>query len=257
MNKNKYISALIFYILISLFSPDCAISAEPIIGAIAPHHNVASPLNEELYSRISSISPHPSRIVLIGPDHLGRAKRNIVCCAAPWDTDFGTLRPDTEGARMLGSSAARHDAIFPLDHAITEHIPFIRRYFGDVPVLPILIRSPASGLQLLRARCALQNILKEGGIVILSMDFSHYKPRDESDAEDERSIEVLRAFRINEIDSLDVDTKKGARLFAALLKSMGVTESELLGRSNSADYIPKSAMSSTGHVTLLFTQGNP
>lgn len=257
MNNSKHISAVVFYILISLLSPDCALSAEPIIGAVAPHHNVASPLNEELYRHISSISPHPSRIVLIGPDHFGRAKQNIVCCAAPWDTDFGTLRTDTEGARMLGSSAARHDEIFRLDHSITEHIPFIRRFFGNVPVLPIMIRPSASQLQLLRLRCALRNILANGGIVILSMDFSHYKPRDESDAEDERSIEVLRAFRINEIDSLDVDTRKGARLFAALLKSMGVTESKLLGRSNSADYIPKSAMRSTGHVTLLFTQGKP
>ena len=157
----------------------------------------------------------------------------------------------------MRGSAERHDEIFPLDHAITEHIPFIRRYFGDVPVLPILVRAPASQLQILRVRRALEEILKGGGVVILSMDFSHYKPRELSDEEDERSIETLRAFRINDIDSLDIDTRKGARLFATLLKGMGVTTSELIGRGNSADYIPKSAQRSTGHAALLFTQNNP
>ena len=154
---------------------------------------------------------------------------------------------------MLSGSAVLHNEIFPLDHSITEHIPLVRRYFGDVPVLPIMIRARATPLQLQRVRMVLQELLADGGVVILSMDFSHYKSRSESDAEDAKSIEVLRSFRINDIDSLDIDTRGGARLLISLLKGMGVTTSELLGRSNSADYIPSSVMRSTGHVTLIFT----
>ncbi len=254
MFKNLISSALVLCALLSnIFSAEAS-SAHMVVGAIAPHHDVAAPLNDALYAKLSSIMPKPKRIILIGPDHFLRAKQNIVYCASPWRTNYGPLSPDIEGAEVMKRTIRRQDEIFRRDHSITEHIPFIRRYFGDVPVLPVMVRPPATDLQILRVRRALENILKDGGIVILSMDFSHYKPREESDSEDAKSIEVLLAFKIEEIKSLDIDTRKGARLFMTLLKSLGVTESELMGRSNSADYIPKSANCSTGHVTLLFTR---
>lgn len=223
-----------------------------VVGAIAPHHNVAAALNNQLYEHLRSIMPHPERIILIGPDHFLQAKQNIVYCSLPWKTDYGVLRPDTEGINILKNAARRQDKIFR-DHSITEHIPFICRYFGDVPVLPVMIRNTATDFQILKVRRAMESLLKDGGLVILSMDFSHYKPRMESDAEDARSIDVLSNFRVGEIDSLDVDTRKGARLFITLMKSLGITESRLMGRSNSADYLSGSSNRTTGHATLLFT----
>ena len=129
-----------------------------------------------------------------------------------------------------------------------------RRFFGDVPVLPLLIRPGATDLQVLRVRKALEALLRDsGGVVILSMDLSHYKPRAESDAEDERSLEALRAFRIRELNDLDVDCPRGARLLLTLLKSLGIARSEILERSNSADFL-SDANRTTGHATVLFTK---
>ena len=225
----------------------------PLVGGLAPHHDVAAPLIDGLYERLRSLCPNPARVVIIGPDHFGRAKRNVVVCAHDWTTPSGVLRGDSLGAeRVAGAGGAlRQDAIFPLDHAVTEHIPRVRRFFGDVPVLPLLIRPPATDLQILRVRRVLETLLRDGGIVILSMDLSHYKPRAESDAEDDQSLAAIQRFELHRLNSLDVDTPRGARLFLSLMKALGATESRVLGRSNSADWL-SNATRTTGHATVVF-----
>lgn len=234
--------------------PGAAAEAPLVLGAIAPHHDVAGGLIDRLYEHMRGLSPNPARIILVGPDHFMRARQNIVFCGADWRTPSGTLRADGVGALRLKGAALRHDAAPRRDHAITEHIPRLRRFFGDVPVLPLLIRPGATDLQILRVRKALEALLREGGgLVILSMDLSHYKPRAESDAEDERSLEAIRAFRLRELNDLDVDCPRGARLLLTLLEELGIARSVILEHSNSADFL-SDANRTTGHATVLFAK---
>ena len=226
----------------------------PVVGAVAPHHNVAGALIDRLYERIRERLPNPARVVLIGPDHFTRGRRNIVLSASPWRTPSGPLRADPESALRLKGAAMRQDDVPRRDHGITEHIPRIRKFFGDVPVLPLVVKPGATDLQILRVRKILEALLRSrGGVVILSMDLSHYKPRAESDAEDERSLAAIRAFSLHELNALDVDCPRGARLFLTLLQGLGVVQSDLLERSNSADFL-SDARRTTGHATLLFTR---
>ena len=239
-----------------LFASPAPGSGEPphVVGAVAPHHNVAGALIDSLYERIREQVPRPARVILIGPDHFMRARQNIVFSAADWRTPWGLLRADAEGASSLGRAALRQDDVPRRDHGITEHIPRIRKFFGDVPVLPLVVKSRATDLQVLRVRKVLEGLLRDrGGVVILSMDLSHYKPRAESDAEDERTLAAIRAFRLHELNGLDVDCPRGARLLLTLLQGLGAVRSELLERSNSADFLPI-ASRTTGHATVLFTR---
>ena len=109
-------------------------------------------------------------VILIGPDHFMRARQNIVFSAADWRTPSGLLRADAEGASSLKGAALRQDGVPRRDHGITEHIPRVRKFFGDVPVLPLVVKSCATDLQVLRVRRALEALLRErGGVVILSI----------------------------------------------------------------------------------------
>ena len=40
----------------------------PVVGAVAPHHNVAGALIDRLYERIREQIPYPTRVILIGPE---------------------------------------------------------------------------------------------------------------------------------------------------------------------------------------------
>ena len=52
---------------------------------------------------------------------------------------------------------------------------------------------------------------------------------------------------------MDVDCPRGARLLLTLLQGLGAVRSELLERSNSADFLPN-ASRTTGHATVLFSR---
>ena len=88
--------------------------------------------------------------------------------------------------------------------------------------------------------------------MILSMDLSNYKPRAASDAEDERSLAALTGFRFNELKGLDIDCRRGARLFLALMQVFECTEASVLGRSNSDDFTRRPSEYTTGHAAVLY-----
>ena len=222
-----------------------------VAGALSPHHGVAGALIDRLYARLQAIVPNPRRVIVIGPDHFRRAKRNIVTGASDWGT-VNVLRGDSEGASL--SHLPRQDEVAHRDHCVTEHIPRIAKFFPGASVMSVIVKPYATDMQVLRACRALEALMRDGGgIVILSMDLSHYKPREESDAEDERSLAIIRGFRLNELSGADVDCPRGARLFLMLMRRLGLTEAALLERSNSAGFVKGSSDSTTGHATMLFT----
>ncbi|MBQ9564787.1 MAG: AmmeMemoRadiSam system protein B [Synergistaceae bacterium] len=233
-------------------------------GALSPHHGVAGALIDRLYAQIQAIVPHPRRVIVIGPDHFRRAKHNIVIGASDWGTR-NVLRGDAEGAEL--SHLFRQDEVARRDHCVTEHIPRIAKFFPEASVLSIIVKPAATDLQVLRACQRLEALLREGdSVVILSMDLSHYKPREQSDAEDEKSLELIRDFQFSKLNNADIDCPRGARLFLMLMQRLGLTHATLLERSNSADFLgsklrgkepPETPVGpsdrTTGHATMLFT----
>lgn len=225
--------------------------AHRVVGALSPHHDVAGALIDRLYARLGEEAPRPARVVVIGPDHFGRAKGNIVIGASDLRGRGGSVRGDEEGASRLAGVVRRQDDVARQDHCILEHVPRIRATFGDVPVLSVIVSSRATDLQILQVGRALSGLLRDGGVVILSMDLSHYKARAASDAEDARSLDALLAFRIHELGELDIDCPRGARLFLKLMRSLGDTKATLLERGNSSDVL-RDATRTTGWATALF-----
>ena len=69
--------SLLLFLFLALPASPALGSGEPplVVGAVAPHHNVAGALIDRLYERIREQIPHPARVILIGPDHfkIGRA----------------------------------------------------------------------------------------------------------------------------------------------------------------------------------------
>lgn len=220
-----------------------------------PHHDLAAPLIEEAYRALSGEVPSPRRVLLISPDHYLRGRGALTFRGAPWEAPVGPLPQDADGVRALERVARRQDDIFLRDHGVTEHIPRIRRAWGAVPVLTVMVRPEATDLRILAAAKALLPLLEEGAVVILSMDFSHYKPAPVARLEDQRSAEAIRNFRFAELNGLDMDCSRGARLFLQLMKLAEATEARVLGTGNSDDFMAAPTSRTTGYVTMIFSRG--
>ena len=57
-------------------------------GLILPHYLLAAPL---VAGAVSGISQPPQRVIIIGPDHLERARAAAVVSRASWLTPYGTI----------------------------------------------------------------------------------------------------------------------------------------------------------------------
>ena len=229
--------------------------ASPVtIGGIAPHHMVAEKRIVDFYEQISAIAPKPKRVILLGPDHFNAGKTPITLCGSDWETPSGTLRSDAALRDFLLEShtVSRQDDIFPREHSITVHIPFIRQYLGNAVILPMIIQSRATDIQILTLRKQLLSFLQEGGVLLLSMDFSHYKTSDEADAEDVKSLASIKNFTVKR--GLDIDCPRGTALFLGIMKDLGTTNISILGHTNSGKILGNRDAPSTSYFTLVFFQ---
>jgi AmmeMemoRadiSam system protein B len=238
-----------------------AVSAEradpSILGGIVPHHDIAVDIMARFYNKLSRKS-EVKRVYLLSPDHFRRARNWAAVCDIDWTTDSRTLCADTDAISELQSLKiveVRSD-MFRGEHGITVHIPLVARYFGDAKVVPLVLRPDIPDVALLMLREKLKTIAGSGDLIILSMDFSHYKTPEAMASEDIRSIEVLTKMNIPGLMGLDIDARRAAALTTLMFKDRGAKRGELLERSDSSVILGRRVESGTSYATFLYRSEN-
>ena len=239
--------------------------ASRIVGGIAPHHDVAGAMILRFYATLKASGLSPKRVVLIAPDHYRAGRSAVTVCGADWETRAGKLPADEGmvGAVVRSGAATRDDRIFVREHGVTTHLPLIRATFPETVVIPLAIRSSASDLQLLALRKVLLPFLRDGGLVILSMDLSHGKTPERAALEDERTLPTLLRGDVSSLKGLDVDSPRGAALFLALVRELGdqlrplrspSAASVVLDHTDSGAILNRLDEPCTSYATMLFAK---
>lgn len=194
----RFVPIILLFLAFGRIESRCDAFDAITIGGIAPHHEVAEKMILDFYEQLSAIASEPKRVILLGPDHFNSGKTPVTLCGADWETPTGTLSADRTLSDFLldSKTAARQDEIFRREHSITVHIPFIHKYLKNAVILPLIIQSRATDIQILTLRKQLLSFLQEGGVLLLSMDFSHYKTPNEADAEDRKTISSIKNFTV-------------------------------------------------------------
>lgn len=239
--------------------------ADGIVGGIVPHHDVAGAMILRFYATLKASGVSPKRVVLVAPDHYRAGRGAVTVCGADWETVSGTLRADAAvvGAIVRSGAATRDDRIFVREHGVTTHLPLIRETFPDATVIPLAIRTSASDMQLLVLRKLLLPFLRDGGLVILSMDLSHRKSPADAAREDARTLPALAGMDIQSLRGLDIDSPRGAALFLALVRDLGDSLRSLrernergvvLEHTNSGVIRDRPKEPCTSYATMLFAK---
>ena len=235
------------------------LNGQRILGGIVPHHDVAMGMIMRFYEELNAgdrICP-VQRVFLFAPDHFRQVRRWAAVCPANW-MFFGdptrVLSADADAITTLGDAdiVEMRSEIFEKEHGITLHIPFIALFFPNATVVPILLRPDIPDIALLSLRKRLAAIMREGDVVILSMDLSHYKPLEALRAEDDRTIAALTEMRHAATHRLDVDAPRAAKLALLLFKDGGATRGTLLKRSDTSAILGEHIESGTGYATILY-----
>ena len=229
-----------------------------VLGGIVPHHDIAMGMILRFYNELRAGAAPVKRVFLLAPDHFRRARRWVAVCPGDWALSNGLLPADREAvAALAGAKVVETEpALFAEEHGITLHIPLIARFFPQASVVPIVLRPDIPDLALLSLRKRLLALLREGDLVILSMDLSHYKPPEGLTAEDDRTIPLLVELRTNEIGRADVDARRAAALVLSLFKSLGAESGELLERTDSSSILGERVESGTSYATLVYRRSS-
>ncbi|MDR1966492.1 MAG: AmmeMemoRadiSam system protein B [Synergistaceae bacterium] len=235
-----------------------------ILGGIVPHHDLALGMIVRFYRQLANNTPDGGvrRVWLFAPDHFRQARRWVAVCPSDWE--FRHLAPrailaDKAAVSSLEESriVEANSELFASEHGITLHIPLVAHFFPDATVVPVVFRPDAPDMALLMFRNRVLRLAKDGDLVILSMDLSHYKPPETMALEDERTLGTLLGIRPSAVAAIDVDARRAAAFVLMLFRDMGASRGELLEHTDSSALLGRRVEFGTSYATIVYRRETP
>lgn len=233
----------------------CELNGKAVRGGIVTHHFLANEMMVDFFECLVS-QTNPERIILIGPDHFRKGLNGISLSSLPWKTPFGEMKADTAVVKEIKHTLALEEDVeaFSGEHSVGILIPFLRYYFPESKVVPILLQkqTPQRLLALL-VRLLRQYADDPKTVILLSMDFSHNQTSDEADRRDAISKDAIQNFNLERIDKLDIDSPLGLFLLMTIMRESGSKEVYFRHHSNSSRITGiKDQKNVTSYYTVFF-----
>jgi len=161
---------------------------------------------------------------------------------------------DAVGNMRRAISVKEDAGAFSGEHSVGILIPFVKQYFPEARIVPILVRNHVSRPDMLKLAEQLKRYAKDPGtVILLSMDFSHDKTPKEADKMDERSKAVIQGLDIGRIKDVDADNRPGLFMLMKFLKDSGIDSVYFREHSNAAIIAGRPDLKSvTSYFTVFF-----
>lgn len=225
---------------------------------IVPHHLVADRQIQDGFEALAAARKKnpPKRIILMGPNHYFRGKAGVITASHNWNISEGDIAADTAFINLMAKKnfAALEEGILEGDHSITALLPFVKRFFPDASLVPLIMREPMPRENAKKlAQFFYENIGPET-LLIVSADFSHYFPKEIAEAHDKESLAALQSLDIDFMEKkMDVDARQILTTVAEYLKLQGGAKFTMLFHTNSADLTANPReKSTTSHFVGLY-----
>ncbi len=229
-----------------------------IVSGVIPHHLLAKDIMEDFFSYISS-QEKLKTIVILSPDHfqsgiLMESNSFITIGLEGDDEKFNNLKIDIllwgklfkENKMILNNSAV------VAEHGVTTLLPYIKKYFPETNILPILIPADITIEQVEQLVKTIDENTLLSTIVVASIDFSHYLPSQAAGFHDVKSIRVLLNFEEENFKNIEVDCWQAlyaARFFAKLRQK---EVPRIIEHKNSTDFSNLELEETTSYFSVVF-----
>lgn len=247
---------------LEVFSSDSG-NKQDIVSGVVPHHLLAEEIVEDFFSYISS-REKPKTIVILSPDHfqsgiLMESNTFITIGLEGDDEEFNNLKVNTllSGKLFKENEMALNNSAVIVEHGVTVLLPYIRKYFPEINILPILIPADITKEQIEQLVKTIDENTLLDTIVVASVDFSHYLPPRAADFHDTKSIRVLLNFEEENFKNIEVDCWQAlyaARLFAKLQQKEAP---HIIAHKNSVDFLNLEFEETTSYFSVVFGKKQP
>jgi AmmeMemoRadiSam system protein B len=230
-------------------------AGDRVCGGIVTHHFLASGLMVRFFAGLRG-QPSPETIILLGPNHFHQGLADISISSLPWKTPFGVLQTDRQLVRQITKAIQLPEdtEAFTGEHSVGVLIPFLKYYFPQSRVVPVLIDVNADTKRLHQLRDVLSaRMMNPKTLLLLSMDFSHDSVAAIADARDEQAQAVISSMDASKTEGLWVDCRKGLWLLLESLKGPGCDRVQINEHTNSAQLTGKPDQPNvTSYFTIYF-----
>lgn len=214
-------------------------------GIILPHHELAKEILNQSFQKLKENS-NPKTIVIYGANHYFPISETY--------TSTRQIRNDFKLVNLLAN-----DARVEKDHSIQTLLPYIKEYFPEAKVIPILVSTRYQSLEGLNSE--VKNFLKAFGgektLYIASVDFAHNLSLEEGLSKNKESIENITNFDYENILKYQDDHIDSPLAITSLLLTMenlGATSWETWYTTHGALVTGNLDLNSTSYVIGSFTK---
>lgn len=245
---------------------------EDVEAVILPHHLLVESYMDKFYAQLAEENKY-ARVVIIAPNHFGYGY-NFVQTTDIINVEEKTI--DSESRLMLQDAPELDQAwiailekakvamiepkYYSREHGVFTHYQFLKKYFPDAQIVPIIIKrhTPEKVLDNLAEELeALINGDEGRTLILTSLDFSHYTSEDLAVKNDLRMMKWLSvidgtsdlskislesaekvgaSFDQENIDSVAVDSPEALYVVARLMADANA-HWEMWARTSSASLI--------------------
>lgn len=155
------------------------IGDRPILAIVAPHAGYAFSGPTAACSYLAPESKKIKRVFLLGPSHYKAFRGAAVTADKSFATVLGDLNVDSDVVSDLKNNHHFHELsdVHRDEHSLEMQLAFIKRDYGNVKIVPILIGRLEDACEARYIGARIKSQLKEGDLVVVSSDFTHYGPR--------------------------------------------------------------------------------
>lgn len=229
-----------------------------VLGGIIPHHLLAAPLIADFFRSIEI--QEVRTVAILGPDHRNIGDYPISLSQAEWETPYGILKPNLPViSGLLENTAAGVDEdIFRTEHAIYNITPFVKKTFPNAHIVPITFGSGTTHSQAEGVARALMKILSDKSLVIAAVDFSHAVSPSRAQEQDQRSLEIISEFSLDQIDSLETDSNAAILTLLSYLEEKGANDAFFVDRADSSEMSQNPSLEEvTSYAAVYFAKEEP
>lgn len=246
-NREQFLSAI--------KKADEIIPRSDVYAIIVPHHLVGADIIAELI-KITSGRPIDT-VVVIGPNHENIGREPLASAPVNWQTPEGDLLANVKLAELFltDNRLQSNQSALEKEHSVGAIMPFIKHYWPQAQVLPIVLSSYAGKAGAEKLSDWLKSRLGKNCLVIFSLDFSHYLTKGEADLKDEETKNLIENFLIDKIYGLNndyVDSPAGLATAILLAQKAGLKAS-FIRHNNSFDYAISKPAATTSYFGIAFT----
>jgi len=212
-----------------------------IKGAIISHHLVAEELMTDLGSRLTK-NTKVSRVVIVGPNHDEVGRGHFL-------TDDIYL---DGGGKLLTVD----EMLVNKDHACYVPRSILKRYLPETIFTCVLVSSRTTSEEVGELVAKIRGILDDKGVLVASVDFSHYLPMNQANQNDLLTWENIVNYDVaalNKMGNHFLDSPKTLEILFTYLKLEGVANMAQIKHLNSAQIqkIPDSP-STTSYFEVVY-----